>query len=247
MHDRYLAGQSHIKRTTLESYHWAMASQLFNRELSERSATYDRDAVWMAAAFMSWIVLYAVETQNPEEVWPLSAASPDIPWFPIQKGLRTIWQMVQPGRVYSKFFKDVSTDPNERCLDMPSPRPGIAGIPQALVDMCELDQYTNAENNPYQSAVCTLSTVLRSSSTQSNSLGFLAFINATEPKFESMLRQRDPRSLCLMALWYGIVPKLAWWISLRASLERKAIRIYLDRYHPHDPLIQTVLASLRTT
>lgn len=48
MHDRYLAGQSHIKRTTLESYHWAMASQLFNRELSEKSATYDRDAVWMA-------------------------------------------------------------------------------------------------------------------------------------------------------------------------------------------------------
>ena len=242
MHDRYLGGQSHMKRTKFESYHWAMSAQLFNYEISQHSRAYDRDAMWMAAALMNWIVLYAVETKNPEEVWPLSPTISDIPWFPTQKGLRTIWQLAGPDRANSVIFKPAN-DRDERCLGLPPPEPGIDGIPTALVALCGLDESSNPENNPYHTAVRAISTLLGNPSARPDSLKFLGFVNTIDDKFEAMLRQRDPRSFLLMSIWYGLVPKSAWWISLRASLERRALCIYLDRYHANAPLIHSVLAS----
>lgn len=245
MHDRYLAGQGHSKRTPLESYHWAMASRLFNNAISNKSRSYDRDAIWLAAAFMNWIVLCAVETENPSEVWPLSPSTySGIPWFPIQKGLRTIWEFTQPLRAGGAFAKyENGTDPGNRCLGLPPPRSGIEGIPQTLVDMCELDQWSSAQNNPYHTAARSLSDLLEMSETHCSSLRFLSFVNTTEPDFEILLKERDPRALVLMAIWYGLVPKSTWWISLRASLERRAVCIYLDRYHAYDLFVQTAFNS----
>ena len=247
MHDRFLACRSHEQRTPMECYHWAVALRLFNHELSgENFQTRNRDAIWMAAALISWMVLYAVETQDPEEVWPLShPTSSDIPWFPIQKSLRTLWEMVQPHRPDSLFAMN-ALEPSERCLGIPPPASGIDGIPQPLVDMCELDKLSNARNNPYHTAVRTLSDLINYPGAP-RSIKFLSFLNTTEPEFEDLLSRRDPRSLLLVALWYGIVPESAWWISLRAKLERKAICIYLNRYHATDPLIYPVLASIQTT
>ena len=250
MHDRYLAAQSHLERTPKESYHWAMALQLFNQEISRDFRVCDRDAIWMAAALLSWIAHFAVETQDPEEVWPLSPSTTSgIPWFPVQKGLRVIWQMSDPHRpdgLFAMQLARMNVSDEERCLGIPPPRSGIDGIPQTdLIEMCELDEWSDATNNPYHTAVRTLSGLLCSPSPNPNSIRFLAFVNTTEPDFEDMLRQRDPRSLLLMAIWYGLIPKSAWWISLRASLECRAIYIYLDRYHANDPHIQKVLAPIR--
>lgn len=247
MHDRYLAGQSHFKRTPLECYHWAMALRLFNCELSKDSRSWDQYAIWVAAALMSWITWFAVEAQNPEEVWPLSAASSsDIPWFPIQKGLKTLWDLLE-----SSGSDSITTNKafamSARCLGLPPPRPGMDGTLKALADMCGLDEFSTAENNPYHAPVRSLSGLLGSSAAYANSIEFLMFVHALGPGFDAMLRQRDPRSLLLMAVWYGLVPQSAWWISLRASLERTAIILYLDRHHANDPLIHTVLASLRMT
>lgn len=243
MHDRYLGDQSHVKRTEFESYHWAMSAQLLNYEISQNCRAYDKDAILMAATLMNSIVLYTVETQNPEEVWPLSPTISNIPWFPMQKGLRTIWQLAEPDRTNSVFFKPAN-DRDERCLGLPPPKPGIDGIPKALVALCGLDESSNPENNPYYTAARALSTLLDNPRARPQSLKFLGFVNATDDGFEATLRQKDPRSLLLMSIWYGLVPKSAWWISLRASLERRAICIYLDRYHANDPLIHGVLASL---
>jgi hypothetical protein len=242
MHDRYLGGQSHSKRTEFECYHWAMSAQLFNYEISQRKHAYDRDAIWMAAVLNNWIVLYNVETKSPKEVWPLSPATTGIPWLPIQKGLRTIWRLASPDRADSLFFK-AAHNRSERCLGLPHPEPGIADIPTVLVELCELDESSNSENNSYHAAVRTLSTLLLNPSSLPQPLKFLGFLNNINDGFETMLEKKDPRSLLLMSIWYGLVPKSAWWISLRASLECRAICIYLDRYHPNDSLIRKALES----
>lgn len=241
MHDRSLRGQSYTKRTQFESYHWALSAQLFNYEISQGSPAYNRDAVWMATVLMNWNVLYAIETQDPEKVWPLSPTISNIPWLPIQKGARTIWQLVRPDRADS-LFSEPASKLDERCLGTPTHESGIDGIPEDLVKLCGLEKLSTAENNPYFTAVHTLSTLLVNPSSQPLSLKFLRFINAIDPGFETMLRQKDPRSLLLMSIWYGLVPKSAWWISHRAAIERRAICIYLDRYHGNDPLIHEALA-----
>jgi hypothetical protein len=246
MHDRHLAAQSHTKRTEFESYHWAMAAQMLNYEISQNSNSYDPDAVWMGAALMSWMAKYAVETQNPDEVWPLSPKIPEIPWLAVQKGLRIIWELVGGGPGKSVFFKPKIHDKfrAERCIGLPPAKPGIEGIPKVLADLCDLDQWSTPENNPYHTAVHVLSDLLVRPSSHPRSLRFLAFINTTNDEFETLLRQKDARSLLLMAIWYNLAPKPLWWFSLRASLERKAICIYLDRYHADDPVIQRTLATI---
>jgi len=243
MHDRYLGGQSHSKRTEYECYHWALSAQLFNHEISRNSRSYDKDAIWMTATLNNWMVLFAVETKNPNDVWPLSPAISNIPWYPIQKGLRSIWQLAGPNRTNSLFFTAASNNRDERCLGLPPPEPGIDGIPMDLVELCGLDESSNSENNPYHTAVRTLSTLIKNPSPRPDSLKFLGFVNTIDDGFEAMLRERDPRALLLMSIWYGLVPKSLWWISLRAELERRAICIYLDRYHANDLAIQGVLAA----
>jgi hypothetical protein len=242
MHDRYLSGQGHEKNTELECYHWAMSAQLFNHEISKTSHAYDQDAMWMAAALINWTVFFSVETQNPEEVWPLSPTFSEIPWFRLQKGMRAIWQLAAPDRPSSLFSKPAN-DMEERCLGLPPPKPGIDGIPAPLVEMCGLDGSSSPETNPYHTAVRALSTLLNTPSIHPQSLKFLGFVNTIDAGFEALLKAKDPRALLLMSIWYGLVPKSAWWISLRACLERRAICMYLDRYHADDPLIQRALAS----
>ena len=220
-----------------------MAAQQFNYEMSQKSHVFDRDAVWMAAALMNFLVYYAVETQNPEEVWPLSSPNSDVPWLPMLKGMRTIWQIAGPDLAHSLFFKPTK-DWSERCLGLPPTKAGIEGVSQILVEICGLDESSNAENNPYHTAAHRLSTLLNNPSAHPRSIKFLGFVNSIDAGFEDLLRRKDPRSLLLMAIWYGLVPESAWWISLRASLERRAVCIYLVRHHADDPLISNILTSL---
>ncbi|KAE9366302.1 hypothetical protein N431DRAFT_419491 [Stipitochalara longipes BDJ] len=246
MHDRYLSGQGHGKNTELECYHWAMSARLLNHEISQDSGAYDRDAMWMAAVLINYIVFYSVETQNPEEFWPLSPSISEIPWFPIQKGMRAIWQLAAPDRPGSLFSKPAN-DVQERCLGLAPPKPGKHGIAAPLVELCGLDESSSPETNPYHTAVHALSTLLNNPSANPQSLKFLGFINTIDVGFEALLKEKDPRALLLMSIWYGLVPKSAWWLSLRASLERRAICIYLDRYHADNLRIQRVLASIYAT
>jgi len=241
MHDRYLSGESHSKRTEFECYHLATSVQLLNYEISHKSQVYDRDAIWTATVLINWIVFYSVETQVPEEVWPLSPSLSEIPWFQLQKGMRVMWQLASPDRLRGLFTKPAN-NVEERCLGLPPPQPGIKGISKPLVELCDLDESSTSETNPYHIAVRTLSNLLNQPGTSPQSLKFLGFVNTIDDQFEALLKARDPRALLLMSIWYGLIPKSAWWISLRASLERRAIDIYLDRYHADEPRIQKALA-----
>ena len=242
MHDRHLTGKSHTKRTQFECYHWALSAQVFHHEISQNAPSFDKDAVWMATVLMNWIVLYAVETQNPEEVWPLSPTISDVPWLPIQKGVGTIWNLVRPDRE-GGLFNQPANKLDERCIVRAEFEPGIDGIPKELVALCGLDESSGPDNNPYYVAARVLSTLILDPSPEPLSLKFLRFVNAIGPRFETLLHEKDPRALLLMSIWYGIVPKDAWWVSLRAATERRATCIYLDRYHSTDPLISNALAA----
>jgi len=250
MHDRYLRGQGHHETTPFESFHWAESSQLFNKELSKQLIATDRDAIWMATIFMSWITLHSIETDNPELVWPLSSRMVSgIPWLPVQRGIRTIWEMVDMTRadsIVSRASQLGASSP--RCLALPPPEPGIQGVPVVLVRLCDLDAFSGVNNNPYYSACRVLSELLLDyGGSGTNSLRFLAFVNTFTPAFEDLLSRRDARALVLMAIWYELVPIQAWYMLLRASLEKQAIWIYLSRYHGHDARVLETLNAITKT
>ncbi|KAL9095446.1 MAG: hypothetical protein Q9165_002317 [Trypethelium subeluteriae] len=164
MHDRYLAQEAHRERTPLESYHWSMALQYLNQDLSFNIQSSNLDAIWMTAAFICWASLFAIETSDPEQVWPLRPATPaDLTWLEMQKGLRTLWPMVDFERSSSVFSG--ATEPfNERCLGLQLPSEGIDGVLPPLVALCGLEQTSNDSNNPYHTAAHMLSILVQDDS-----------------------------------------------------------------------------------
>lgn len=192
---------------------------------------------------MSWITLFAVDTDDPEQVWPLKPqSSNDLNWLEMQTGLPALWDTLNKHNG-SGLFGTETGGPARRCLRLFPPKPGVKGIPIAIVQLCGLDENSNASNNPYHAAVRLLLELLDEAESFSQSLRFLAFPNTLTRPFIALLERRDPRALVLMGLWYESVQHSMWWMLPRASLESKAIWIYLNRYHAHDTSLRQFLCT----
>jgi hypothetical protein len=242
MHDRYLTLQSNLKRTPLECYHWAEALRLFTRDLQMNTHKRQADAIWMTAGMMCWVALCAVETDDPQDVWPLSQSksTDGLTWLEMQKGLRAIWRMITIG-VNCDLYRGDTFPPSQRCLGVELPNAGLDGIPDFLIRLCDLDANSNSSNNPYYALAHVLALLISEPKPMNGTLRFLAFPNSIESDFECLLKAKDPYALALMAVWYENVEDF-WWISDRASLERAAITLYLNQHHADNPRIADFLA-----
>ena len=247
MQDRYLAYESHLARTPLECYHWSIAVNSLNQELPASFDSYNLDAIWITAAFMSMATVFTVETDDYMQVWPLKpATASDLSWLGIQKGMRTLWERVNSQQSAS-LFRGYTPPWKKRCLGVQLPSDGIDGIWPPLLALCDLDQFSNASNNPYYSAAHMLSLLLKDDVRWARTLRFMAFPNTMEPGFEDLLRCKDPRALVILAVWYEIIEQSTWWMSGRAALERQAIWIYLHKYYADHPRIRAFITSPITT
>ena len=226
----------------------------------------------MTATSLRWISLCTVETQDPEEVWPLKpVSSSDLNWLEMQKGekgfirrsprstnsidsqrvnrladnalgMRLMWSMLAL-KDGSRTFEPY-VDPKQRCIGLPQAKPGIDGLSGPLATFCGLDETSTTANNPYHAAAHILSELMQEAGDYCNMLRFLAFPNTIEPAFCVLLRKRDSRAMLLMAIWYELTPPSFWWISLRVSLERQSIWTYLGRYHSDTEPIRSFVARI---
>lgn len=69
----------------------------------------------------------------------------------------------------------------------------------------------------------------------------LGFIRHVNPDYKTLLENKDPVALLLLALWYSSVEKAVWWIERRAAVEGRAICLYLERYHGDESAIMEIL------
>ena len=238
MHRRYLTGQHFEKLTPFEAYHYASAVSLYNHRISETLAAADSSALWMGATMISFMVCSSMETQNPRELWPLSPTGPASSfWMRTHDGVRTLYGMLPP----SNPFIEGSRGSVGRCLGVAVPQSGIVGIPKDLADLCELVESSHMKENPYHTPLYVISSLLVD--TTSEPLRFLTFLNLLDDRFKALLEKKDARALVLMAIWYKLVPRSAWWIWPRAQLEHLAICLYLDAHHRENRVVHRVMAT----
>jgi len=236
IHDRYLSDPPQRLRTYAEIWHWTQASGLFNQALSNPLNDEDLDAIWAAAALLGVIVYSSTDATTAEESWPLKCSSGDgeLEWLRICDGKKTIWKLTNPSsRPGSRFFC-VTTEPQMRneYLFPEAPGPGAEGIPSDLAQLCEVNAYSNRENNPYHEVLHALAPLLDMEITRASGPRFFSLLHFLSPSFRTLLETKDPRALLIFALWYGtICTSGMWWVDRRAKLECQAICIYLERYH----------------
>lgn len=239
LHDRALTGSTQI--TSRESYHLGQAAARFNNKLSSHITDDDRDALWATAVYLCTTSVFTINTTDPEQVWPLGPANAeDLKWLHLQAGLRIIWSIADLYR-RKGAFSHLGDTSDYNCVFPADPEPGIAGLPPLLVGLYELDQRSDRSNNPYHTAVRCLSWLLPMTCTPANMLAFMTFAGGMTKEYKSLLHEKDPRALLLMAIWYSRMFNSQWWMAPRALVECQAICRFLDRLRLQGPRFLKVL------
>lgn len=241
MHDRYLITTTNTKQTAIESFHCARAAALFNQKLSMALEPPDRDALWATAILLAAIGFFSIDTTTLEETWPLRRSSCcDLEWLKMEDGVVAMWKATSPYRPGSAFHC-LASDHDKDYLSETSTKPGVDGFPNHFVDLCDMDHLSDSDNNPYHRAVSNLTPLLEIECNSATMLRFFSFTGTMHPNFKKLLEHKDPRALLLLAYWYALVCQSHWWIARRATLECRAICIYLETYYTSDDLIQRLL------
>lgn len=246
MHDRSLSGRQGSSLSTRELSHTQESLTLFNQRLSGSFPSEERDALWVTSGMLGTISFFHLEAQHPEEAWPLKPFSKlDLNWLRLSEGKRQVWHLTNPARE-GGLLQGMALEHQRIAFHCYRPG-GLETLPPELLALCELDEKSNKDNNPYFLAASTLSRIWNVDNIQTIFLYFFGFITITTSEYANLLEAKDHRALLLLAYWYALVRQTEhWWILPRVMLECQAICIFLERYASQNTRIQTLLQYPRT-
>ncbi|KAH8668805.1 hypothetical protein BX600DRAFT_263308 [Xylariales sp. PMI_506] len=237
-HERQL-GQSYLASRTLEeTYHHARCVSLVAEQVQYPVRPEDRDALWSAASFLGIMSSSYFSAADPEEAWPLKPDDEyDLEWLRMNKGKMALWNATNPTRpdsIYAKvsFIYDDFTHNH--------PTITLQDIPPALARLYGIDELSTADNNFYFAPLQVLARLLRMGKdiTPAQSL---MFISQFSKAFETLLQDKEPKALLMLAIWYSLLPTSHWWYSARARMEAESISVYLRRFYPKSHSIHALL------
>ncbi|KAI0521012.1 hypothetical protein F5B22DRAFT_34148 [Xylaria bambusicola] len=236
-YDRYQNGSSVI--TLEECYHCSRSTVLFHSRLRESIETKDKDPIWGTAAALAMLSFSSPNACAAQESWPLKPSSPaDLEWLRMIKGKMSLWRIVNPLRVDSLFRVMAPTYAH---MHSPFPDKGIAHIPNALADVCHLDDSSTIDNNPYFETSHAVSHIYGLPDSQVSTGHTHLFTRSVKGCFQSLLKEKDPVALLLLYLWYRKAGRSIWWIELRARIECPSICFYLRLYHKEYGAVHALL------
>ncbi|OHE92148.1 hypothetical protein CORC01_12551 [Colletotrichum orchidophilum] len=234
---------------TALAYHWYRGVSLLHRKLSAPILPAERDALWLASAFIGVAAFANVATlAAPRDAWPLrDACASDLDWMKLGDGKKQVWKMTDTPCAPRGVFSDVANELYAQLMQ-PDVLP-IGGddggedggtttgtwspLPEGFADLFGLrEDPTHA--NPYFSAAVSLVACWRipaSADPDSRELvkPFMGFISKLDPRFRRLLEEKDERAMLLLAYWFArVCDRKHWWMCKRAVLETWAICEYLE-------------------
>lgn len=221
-----------------ECYHWSQSTVLFNKRLREPIQERDKDPIWGTAAALVILTFSCSDARTPEQAWPLKSSDSDLNWVRLSQGKMSLWQIVNPLRPDSLFSVMA---PTFALMFSPFPERGIHGIPWALAAVCDLNDSSTAETNPYFHAAHAVSQILDLPDDEVTTGPTQLFMRSIHGSFEDLLRKKDPVALLLLYLWYRKAGRSIWWIELRARVECPSICLYLQLYYSDNAAVQAFL------
>ena len=246
MHDRFHSDDP--KQSTAELFHWCRGVQEFNSKLSSNSLTSsEKDAIWVTAALLGCTSLAQVDGRIPEEVWPLKEPSPsDLDWLRMSEGKKEVWRVADLSRPDSSL-RALTHMPMDDFMTKPTDEEALANLPPEFLEICGITHDSNRENNDYYALLCVAARLMPINPNQANLIRFMTFLSQMSANFRYLLEQKEPRAMLLL-LWYHakVSQHHHWWWWKRASLEGRAMCIYLERYHSDMPHMLKLLEFPKT-
>jgi hypothetical protein len=228
-YDRYLNNSSACRRSVEECYHLSESIVLFNRRIREPIETEDKDLIWGTAAALAILSFAGPDACAPEESWPLRPPHPsDLEWLRMSTGKMSLWCMANPLRRDSLFRVMAPTFAQMHSLP---PQKGTGRMQRALAAVCQLENSSTVDNNPYFNAAHAVSRIQETPDDQVTTGRTELFTRSIQGPFKTLLLGKDPVALLLLYLWYCKAGRTIWWIELRARVECPSICLYLRLYH----------------
>ncbi|PTB65025.1 hypothetical protein BBK36DRAFT_1203920 [Trichoderma citrinoviride] len=232
------------------AFHWYHGTALLSHFLSLPSpsttlSSSHRDALWISAAILGAASFASIRTQDPYAAWPLADPDPasDLDWLKMGHGKRAVWSITDPTRPESVFHNILDNTPMQRNhFATSAPIPPDA-LPKAFYTVFNLSSSPeDILGNPYHSPCSILATIWNIRINDDNVIFFLSFITQIDPRYRSLVEEKDPRALLLLLYWHSIVMHHdKWWLRRRCDVEARAILIYVERNCADDEDIMELL------
>lgn len=242
MHDRFLSPIHDDDPSPLEVYHCYRASESLQEQLVRPLHLGEQAALWVSTALLGIIVFAQLDADAAREVWPLQPNStPNVDWVKIGQGKAGVYRLTTLLHDDPVFEALTVIHHPEKEFKLNT---GLTlnQLPLPFIRLYNLGDSDVEEINPYRPAVTRLAKVLDPKCHPVQIImAFWAFTNMA-PEFKSLLEERDPRALLILAYWYMRVSQLGvWWLRPRTMLEGQAICTYLDHYYSEEADIQSLL------
>ena len=229
------------ERSIAESFFWQRAIQLYQAELSSKVHPANVDAL-LSSCMLMGVMTICPEHFHPTESWVLTNRPEAMNWLALQSGLQCILNLAKPfipGSIWGNAFAYLNKE--ERQI-FESVEQGREGLDSDLADLCGIDELSTEKTNVYYSPLRILAPLFELEKTLPNAGHCASFMGRLECDFLSLLRQRDPPALVIMAQWMGLMCSLADlqpWVEGRIRGECIAICMFLE--HSLDPRILRLL------
>ena len=229
----------HQRYAIAEAAHWQSGLQLYRKALAGKSHDFDGT---ITATFLSIIFTFALDDELPHDSY--SADDPEKLMHAINPLAATggfgVLRDVIGERLMDSVWRAVLLDSDDSKGTFSFDTPGIRGLPRAFVDLCELDDHSTSETNPYHTIVRLLAPLLQLKPAPGNFTKLIAYSGRTWRHFRPLLFRKDARALLLISYWFALMRQVdQWWIANRAKTECVAIVNYLCQLG--DPKITALL------
>ncbi|KAK2767302.1 C6 finger domain-containing protein [Colletotrichum kahawae] len=241
LHDMSLTTTTTTAANPAFTFHWYRAISLLHRKLSQPILPRERDALWVAAAFVG--VASFANTSDiacPRDAWPLRPLCwEDLDWLKLGAGKKQVWRLTDPLRSEG-IFRDVANELYTHVL-LPASKMRLgaedvaymrANLPDGFCELYELGE-GSPEDNPYWTAAESLAACWgrrRGPRSREEGKPFLTFLSKLDPRFKRLLEHKDERAMLMLAYWFArVCDRKYWWMWRRAVLETLAICEFIER------------------
>ncbi|KLJ06775.1 hypothetical protein EMPG_17739 [Blastomyces silverae] len=221
-----------------ETRHFSHAIRLYQKELDSQITKDNMDGIMSTCMLLADVPLLEAD-YSPYDSFVFSSDPSALNWLLMQSGLSRLLPFTQPYlsesiwlvpfmESYSQFMK------HKDC------RTGLDGLHRELAELCEINDGSNNENNPYHEPLRSLMPILDMEANPENFMTMATFMGTLKPKFTALLRTREARALLILAFWLGkMCEDPSCWVYARMHVECVAICMYLE--NDTDPRVLELL------
>src|SRR5712664_2029816 len=182
-----------------EAYHWQQAIDLYSKEIGSGVGKHNMDALFSTSMLIG-VLSFSVDEFNPANSWVFSDAPDGLHWLSLQSGLRYLIEQTNPW-LYQSIWFDCFKKSYDENVDFHDERPGRVDLHTGLADLCEIDDTTTVESNPYHWPLRMLSNMLHLERSPKNFPKFVHFMGRLLPDYLELLQRKDPRALLILGWW----------------------------------------------